>query len=108
VSLGPDIPVNTGLFKYIPVVLVTPQLQSVSRSPRTDNISTSSNSTSPPVLPAVELHAASDAAVRFSPVQRWILLNPELDRRSGSGKSLNPNLNPPERFFQSGSGSGPL
>ena len=40
--------------------------------------------------------SSSDAVVRFSLVQRWILLNPELDCQSGLGKSLNPNLNPPK------------
>jgi hypothetical protein len=48
----------------------------------------------------------SVAAVRFSPVQGPFSSNPEPDHRSGSGKSPNPNLNLPERFFRSGPGFG--
>ncbi len=48
------------------------------------------------------------AVVQFSLVQGYISLNPELDRRSSSGKSLNPNLNQKERFRWSSSGSYPL
>ena len=52
-SLGPDVLVNTVFFQISPSRSSYAVIHSVSRSPRTDNISTTSSSTSPPVLPPV-------------------------------------------------------
>jgi hypothetical protein len=60
-----------------------------------------------PIIPdtTLERHITSSvAAVQFSLVHGHISPNLELDHRFSSGKSPNPNLNLPERFFRSGSG----